>query len=223
VGVASDGQNNIYVADSERGMVLVYDHLGRFRHYLGKIKGEPFFERPEGVAVDGPAGRIYVADTPRNVVSVLDLRGQALANFGRDRIAGQQVFNKPTSVVLDRNQLFVLDDFGSRVQVLDLQGRVLRQFRTPNDNDSPPDHAGMAIDSQGDIYISDEMKGMVRVYSQEGKLLSVFGRAGSKIGEFSRPLGVWVDARDRFYVADSNNHRIQVFQFRTRGQRTGCR
>ncbi|MGE5206580.1 MAG: hypothetical protein ACM3PW_13265, partial [Chlamydiota bacterium] len=39
VGVASDGQNNIYVADSERGMVLVYDHLGRFRHYLGKIKG----------------------------------------------------------------------------------------------------------------------------------------------------------------------------------------
>jgi DNA-binding beta-propeller fold protein YncE len=222
VGAAADSQNNIYVTDSERGMVLVYDHLGRFRHYLGKIKGEPFFERPEGVAVDGPASRIYVADTPRNVVSVLDLRGQVLTNFGRDRIVGQPAFNKPTSVVLDRSLLFVLDDFGSRVQVLDLEGRVLRQLRTPNDNDSPPDHAGMAIDSHGNIYISDEVRGMVRVYNQEGKLLSVFGRAGSKIGEFSRPLGVWVDARDRFYVADSNNHRIQVFQFRARGQRAGC-
>ena len=222
VGVASDSQDNIYVTDSVRGMILVYDHLGRFRHYLGKIKGEPFFERPEGVAVDGPASRIYVADTPRNVVSVLDLRGEVLANFGRDHIAGQQVFNKPTSVVLNRNQLFVLDDFGSRVQVLDLQRRVLRQFRTPNDNDSPPDHAGMAIDSHGDIYVSDEMKGMVRVYDQAGKLLNALGRTGSKIGEFSRPLGVWADARDRIYVADSRNHRIQVFQFRARDHRTMC-
>ena len=223
VGVAADIQDNIYVTDSQRGMVLVYDQLGRFRHYLGKIKGEAFFEQPEGIAVDGRAGRIYVADTARNVVSILGLRGEVVGNFGdNSSAAGQRVFNKPTSVVLDGNELFVLDDFGSRVQIVDLQGRVLRQLQTPNDNASPPDHAGLAIDSGGNIYISDEVQGIVRVYNPEGKLLNAFGRPGGKIGEFSRPLGVWADARDRIYVADSKNHRIQVFQFRARGQRVTC-
>ncbi len=219
VGVAADSQGTIYVADSERGMILVYDHLGRFRHYLGKIKGEAYFERPAGVAVDGRAGRIYVADTARNAVSVLDLRGQVLGNFGGNaRGEAPREFNQPTSVVLVRGQLFVLDSFSSRVQVLDLQGHVLRQFNTPNDNASPPDHAGLAVDREGDLYLSDQVQGMVRVYNQEGKLLDVFGRPGSKIGEFSRPLGVWADERDRIYVADSKNHRIQVFQFRASGQ-----
>ena len=219
VGVAADSQDNIYVADSDRGTILVYDHLGRFRHYLGKIKGEAYFERPEGVAVDGRADRIYVADTARNAISVLNLRAEIVGNFGGNRRGpGQPEFNKPTSVVLFRHQLFVLDSYGSRVQILDLQGQVLRQFSTPNDNTSPPDHAGMAVDSAGDLYVSDEVQGVVRVYNQEGKLLRVFGRPGNKIGEFSRPIGVWVDERDRIYVADSRNHRIQVFQFRAGGQ-----
>jgi DNA-binding beta-propeller fold protein YncE len=222
-GVAADRLGNIYVSDSERGMVLVYDHLGRFRHYLGKIKGEAFFERPEGIAVDGQEGRIYVADTARNEVFVLDLRGGVMGSLGdKSRAAGQAQFTKPTSVVLAGSQLFVLDSFGSRVQILDLHGNLLRQVRTPNDNHSPPDHAGLAIDSRGDLYISDEVKGKVRAYTQEGKLLSVFGRAGSKTGEFSRPLGVWADARDRIYVADSNNRRIQVFQLRAGGERASC-
>ena len=215
VGVAADAQNNIYVSDSDRGMILVYDRLGRFRHYLGKVKGEAFFERPEGVAVDGSGGRIYVADTARNAVAVLDLRGPVVGSFGNGaRGSGQGEFNKPSSVVLAGGQLFVLDSFASRVQILDLQGNLLRRVNTPNDNNSPSDHAGLAVDSKGDLYISDEIKGMVRVYSQVGKLVATFGRRGVKTGEFGRPLGVWADARDRVYVADSKNRRIQVFQFR---------
>jgi ABC-type Fe3+ transport system permease subunit/streptogramin lyase len=42
-------------------------------------------------------------------------------------------------------------------------------------------------------------------------LLQVIGRAGTGPGEFNRAEGVCVDAQDRLYVADSCNHRIQVF------------
>ncbi|HKW67613.1 MAG TPA: hypothetical protein VJP04_10030, partial [Terriglobales bacterium] len=80
----------------------------------------------------------------------------------------------------------------------------------------------LAIDSAGNLYVSDEVEGKVRVYSQEGKLVGAFGRPGRKTGEFSRPLGVWADARDRIYVADSDNRRIQVFQFRSEGKGARC-
>jgi DNA-binding beta-propeller fold protein YncE len=221
--VATDSLGNIYVSDSARGMILVYDHLGRFRHYLGKIKGEAYFEHPEGIAVDRLNSRIYVADTARNSVFVLDLRGAVVGSFGdKSQSSGREEFSKPTSVAFAGGQLFVLDSFGSRVQVLDGQGNLLRLVSTPNDNHSPPDHAGLAIDSTSNLYVSDEVEGKVRVYSQEGKLVGAFGRPGRKTGEFSRPLGIWADGRDRIYVADSNNRRIQVFQFRRRDEQGSC-
>lgn len=46
---------------------------------------------------------------------------------------------------------------------------------------------------------------------REATLLRVIGRAGTGSGEFNRAEGVCVDAQDRLYVADSCNHRIQVF------------
>ncbi len=46
---------------------------------------------------------------------------------------------------------------------------------------------------------------------RETALLQVIGRAGTAPGEFNRAEGVCVDAQDRIYVADSCNHRIQVF------------
>src|SRR5438309_10371002 len=43
------------------------------------------------------------------------------------------------------------------------------------------------------------------------RFLDSFGHAGTGPGEFNRPEGLCVDAKDRVYVADSCNHRIQIF------------
>ena len=43
------------------------------------------------------------------------------------------------------------------------------------------------------------------------RLLGIIGKAGTGPGEFNRAEGICVDAQDRLYVADSCNHRIQIF------------
>ena len=42
-------------------------------------------------------------------------------------------------------------------------------------------------------------------------MASPLTRAGTAPGEFNRPEGLCVDTKDQVYVADSCNHRIQVF------------
>ena len=51
----------------------------------------------------------------------------------------------------------------------------------------------------------------VVILNEEGELIKSFGSFGSEDGQFSDPNGVDVDEEGRIIVADSYNHRIQVF------------
>ena len=54
---------------------------------------------------------------------------------------------------------------------------------------------------------------MVQLFGQDGTYLMSFGSRGTAPGQFWLPGGLYIDARDRIYVADAYNHRIQVFEF----------
>ena len=152
--VAVDAADNIYVADAERGMVVVFDHNGNFLRYIGYYRGEPEYARPTGIAIDPEAGYLYLADTPRNLVFVLDLNGNVLKRVGRLRDgSGATTFDEPTDIAVNHGHVFVLDGHGTSVQVLDREGNPLGSFvlsHIPNpvmnrDN-------GLAADHDGNIY-----------------------------------------------------------------------
>ena len=50
-----------------------------------------------------------------------------------------------------------------------------------------------------------------REYNEVGSTLMRFGQYGSKKKEFKSPFGVACDQSGHIYVADSYNHRVQVF------------
>ena len=62
------------------------------------------------------------------------------------------------------------------------------------------------------MYVSDQGNNRVRKFSVgQQSYISKFGSIGQGKGQFSSPRGICVDPEGKVYVADYNNHRIQVF------------
>jgi DNA-binding beta-propeller fold protein YncE len=71
--------------------------------------------------------------------------------------------------------------------------------------------AGIALDSQENVYVTDEWLNRVSIFDTDGKFLRLWGSAGSDDGEFSGPSGIAIDSQDSLYIVDSRNHRVQKF------------
>jgi sugar lactone lactonase YvrE len=72
---------------------------------------------------------------------------------------------------------------------------------------------GVAVDSEGHLYIADALWGVVQVFDRQGQLLYNFGQRGTELGEFQLPAGIFIDHNDRVFVVDSYNRRVQVFRY----------
>jgi len=221
-GIAVDAADNIYIVDSERGLVLVYDADGKFLRYIGKRGDETLFHYPTAIAIDRKSGRLFLLDSPRHVLFVLDLEGNILKRVGRPRphaigtVSGDTILmdlDNPTEIAIGNNELVVVDSANSRIHVLDLQCQPVAQFSISATPDPPNiDEVGLGVDLTGKIYVSTARDSHIRIYGRDGSLLGSFGQTGTEIGEFNSPAGLWIDGTNRLYVADTNNGRVQVFQ-----------
>jgi len=61
------------------------------------------------------------------------------------------------------------------------------------------------------IYIVDSGHNRIVKFDVDGKFIKVIGKEGSGEGEFKDPVGIFVDNKGYLYVADTANHRIQIF------------
>ena len=71
--------------------------------------------------------------------------------------------------------------------------------------------AGIALDSQKNVYVTDEWLNRVSIFDKDGTFLSLWGVTGEGDGEFNRPSGIAIDRADNPYIVDSLNHRVQKF------------
>ena len=184
-GVAVDGQNNVYVADTGNNRVNIYGSDGTLLRSFGSFgAGEGQFNEPRGIALDAQ-NNIYVADTWNARVAKFDSQGVFLKSWG----VGKQDFGEGrVATATDRtatgNAAEPLGFFGPR---------------------------GLAVDGQGNVYVADTGNRRIVVTDSEGNFRYQWGYEGSGEGQFVEPIGVAIDAAGHVYVADVWNGRVQVF------------
>lgn len=71
--------------------------------------------------------------------------------------------------------------------------------------------AGIVLDSQGNVYVTDEWLNRVSIFDKDGNFLRLWGAAGHSDGELDGPSGIDIDKEDNLYIVDSRNHRVQKF------------
>jgi DNA-binding beta-propeller fold protein YncE len=66
---------------------------------------------------------------------------------------------------------------------------------------------------KGEVFISEghTTGGRIRKFSSDGRLIKTWGESGSGAGQFNVPHALAFDSRGRLFVADRQNHRIQIF------------
>jgi DNA-binding beta-propeller fold protein YncE len=70
----------------------------------------------------------------------------------------------------------------------------------------------IAVDSQGRVYVTDSVAGVVHQISSDGKKVVTWGTKGSGSGQLEKPSGIAVAPDGDVYVADRQLHRISVFK-----------
>jgi DNA-binding beta-propeller fold protein YncE/tetratricopeptide (TPR) repeat protein len=208
-GIALFG-DRIYVADAGAHRVLVLDQEGKtVRSWGEKGDGQGKFRNPAGISVDGQ-GMVYVSDTGNHRIQVFNKDGKFLRTIG-SKGSGPRQFSSPAGIAAKDGILYVADRGNSRVQVLTADGIYLSQITWKKKKDEMEEPVDVAVDLQNRIYVLDEERNNVRVFSPAGEHLLSFGVKGKGAEGFDEPQGLAVDSRGFIYVADSGNYKMKKF------------
>ena len=157
---------------------------------------------------------VYVFNRGAHPVIVFDRHGKFLRSWGEDI----GFVNAHGAAMGPDDMLYLTDDFGASVRKCTPQGKVVMTIGTPGH--PAPRFSGdpfnrcthTALSPQGDIYVSDGYQNArVHKYAPNGKLLLSWGEPGTAPGQFNLVHNVACDDEGWVYVADRENHRVQVF------------
>ena len=205
-GIYVDRDGNIWVTDGQ-------DNRPRGRRGGGAAAAEPPPPAPDPATIYGH--QVFKFSPDGQLLMTLGTKGG-----GRDSL----FFWAPNDVLVAPNgDIFVAEGHSSaagsnaRLFKFDKTGKLLKtigQFGPgPSDFDQP--HA-LAMDSRGRLFVGDRSNNRIIIMDQDGKILDTWY-------QFSRPSGIYIDAQDRIYVADSESGSVGNGRPRTwtRGIRIG--
>jgi ABC-type Fe3+ transport system permease subunit/DNA-binding beta-propeller fold protein YncE len=192
-----------YAFNHRNGLFSRVDVIGS----RGTGAGE--FNKPRSLAVDRD-DNLYVVDLTGRVQK-FSPDGEYLLSWQMP----QTDKGKPKGMIKDCDgNVIVIEPHYSRVNHFDPQGKLLAQWGENGTNISKLQFPrAVAINSRGDIYVSEYgLVERIQRFAHHGtNFIQAFGAPGTAIAELNRAEGLGIGPDDRLYVADSCNHRVQIF------------
>jgi DNA-binding beta-propeller fold protein YncE len=210
-GITTDSKGRIYAADTELKVVFILDPATKTVNRLEENSRAPMV-LPVGVATDSE-DRLFVSDAQLHSITCFSPDGKAIARFGAAALV------RPGGIAIDRqrSRLYVADAKEGRIAIFDIRGlRLIGYIGKPSEGKTQAkgNFAGptnVAVDRQGNIYVSDTLNCRIQIFNPEGKFIRMFGTQGNRPGEFIRPKGIALDSEGHVYVADAEFNNFQVF------------
>lgn len=202
--VALARSGDIYVSDSERGVVVIFDSAGLRTGMitgLGVPLGLAIWENINNKNEKSPS--IFVGDEEDGSVRVF-VNGETRGVLGN----GKGEFIKPNGIALTQSQMiYVVDSKADQVKVYN-EDRILQfvfgatgsgdgQFNFPTDL--------VVNETTGEVYVADFMNKRIAVFDLAGNwlrnILPPLNDAGDPV--FFRPSGLGMDPSGNLYVVDN--------------------
>lgn len=244
-GVAVDTAGNILVADfgngtirrvSPGGIVTTVAGLAGSRFSIDGAGNEARFIAPSGLGLDG-SGNLHVVDeeahnvrrvTPAGLVSTLAGAPGPFGTFGTAEGNGTAArFLLPAGVVVGAAGTLFIADVGNHAirqvtaagVVSTFAGRISGGDAVDGTGNAARFHrpSGIAVDSGGNLYVSDYLNHTIRRVAAGGVVTTLAGTprvTGASDGpgagaRFDGPRGIAVDAGGNVFVIDSRNYTIR--------------
>jgi sugar lactone lactonase YvrE len=212
-GVAADSKGNIYAADQAVAAIFIFPKTDTEELQLIKNGEQAHLPMINGLAMDDN-DRLFVTDSKLHHVLVFNAKHEAEASFGTE------VLVSPAGIALDtvNRFVYVVDTQQDQVLVFDADSyKLLRRIGSGGKRHtltSPGDFAlptHVAVDKEGNVYVTDTLNNRVEMFDADGKFISEFGKPGDGPGHFARPKGIAVDCDGHIWVVDEVQSRVQVF------------
>ena len=222
-GVAHLGNGRVALVDSDDNRVLLLDEAGRERlRFAAGGDRDGQLDRPRNIA-HGPSGRLYIADHGNARIAIYSRDGVFLRNLQLPPHDDGSAAS-PDLVKLDpAENLYVLERArGGRISIFDADGRLQARFDAKLLAallGRPVNARAMAVDASGVLYIGDSKRGRIYQFDwRQRRLLNAFGSRGQGRGRFANLTALLSLGDDRLLVADSGNHKLEIYRLPAHGQ-----
>ena len=186
------------------------------------------FDNPKGIAIDS-VGRRFVVDWRNSIIRKIETDGTVTTFAGGpsqpgsvDGVGVDARFNFPTGIAIDSDDtLYVTDTSNQTIRKITPDGTVTTlagQVRNDGEVDGPGATAqfnfpaGIAVDVDKTVYVSDLYGQVIRRISSDGFVTTLAGAAGQRGREngvgsaarFFEPDALVIDGSHTLYVADGS-------------------